>query len=336
MWINSFLYFWGSSLLLLLALPPTTTLAQTSSSSSSDPVVCDCGFRDENNHVWSEIWYADYSNYKSNLHKDAHYVVMDYTVNAKHKDTLNRVFDPNNVQIDEQGQVQLAVRKVNDNEYTSASFGTRRQDILYGTFRASIKTSPVPGTVAAFYFYRNDTCEIDIESLSRMQNPWKTFFSVQPQIYNPDGSASTLTNDKHELPFDPTSVSFFNSLSLSLDSSPKPLKPLFHQEYHEYRFDWIPDRIDYYIDGQHANSFNTTVPQSPGRVMLNHWTDGNPKYSGAAPDQDAFLSVANLTVFFNSSDAHEPLSCQKMQEPCNVAGKLIQKASFIYLRLTCL
>ena len=81
-----------------------------------------------------------------------------------------------------------------------------RQDILYGTFRASMKTSSEPGTVAAFFFFKDNTCEIDMESLSRIQNPWKTYFSVQPQIYNEDGSASNLTNDKHTLPFDPTSV----------------------------------------------------------------------------------------------------------------------------------
>lgn len=200
---------------LLLRLWQASILAvEATAGASDDPVVCDCGFRDENNHVWSEIWYADYSTYKVNVHKDVHYVVMDYTVNAKYNNTLNRVFDPTNVQVDENGQVQLAVRKLNDNEYTSASFGTRRQDILYGTFRVSMKTSSVPGTVAAFYFYRDDTCEIDIESLSRIQNPWKTFFSVQPQIYNPDGSASTLTNDKHDLPFDPTSVSFLDIVLL--------------------------------------------------------------------------------------------------------------------------
>jgi hypothetical protein len=68
-----------------------------------------------------------------------------------------------------------------------------------------MKTSNVPGTVAAFFFYRNDSSEIDIESLSRFSDPYKTYFAVQPQIYT-NGQASPLTNEKHDLPFDPTEV----------------------------------------------------------------------------------------------------------------------------------
>lgn len=70
-----------------------------------------------------------------------------------------------------------------------------------------MKTSNVPGTVAAFFFYRNDTCEIDIESLSRFSDPFKTYFAVQPQIYD-NGQASLLTNEKHDLMFDPTQVNY--------------------------------------------------------------------------------------------------------------------------------
>ncbi|KAI8143159.1 concanavalin A-like lectin/glucanase domain-containing protein [Fennellomyces sp. T-0311] len=224
---------------------------------------------------------------------------MNYTVPAKHENTIDRVFTPTNVRVVDQGDdagVHLTVQKLQDGKYTSASFGTRRQDILYGTFRANMKTTNVPGTVAAFFFFRNNTCEIDMESLSHIQNPWKTYLSVQPQIYNDDGSASTLTNDKHTLPFDPTSA------------------------FHEYRFDWTPEEITYYLDGEYANQFNTSIPGSPGRVIVNHWTDGNPKYSGLPPSEDATLQLANLTLFFNSSEATDPPPCQRSQKPCSISG----------------
>jgi beta-glucanase (GH16 family) len=82
-----------------------------------------------------------------------------------------------------------------------------RSDFLYGTYRARIKVSDHPGTVAAFYFYHNDTSEIDMETLSRFTDPYQTYFAVKPQIYNEDGSASNLTNEKHSLLFNPTQVS---------------------------------------------------------------------------------------------------------------------------------
>ncbi|KAI7855739.1 concanavalin A-like lectin/glucanase domain-containing protein [Circinella umbellata] len=221
---------------------------------------------------------------------------MDYTVPAKHVNTIDRIFDPNNVQVIGDNGIHLNVKKTDNDGFTSASFGTRRQDILYGTFRASMKTSSEPGTVAAFFFFKNNTCEIDMESLSRIQNPWKTYFSVQPQIYNEDGSASNLTNDKHTLPFDPTSA------------------------FHEYRFDWTPEDVTYYLDGEEANRINQNIPDAPGRVLINHWTDGNPNYSGLPPAQDATLSLANLTLFFNSSEATAPPACQRSSKPCSIAG----------------
>lgn len=78
---------------------------------------------------------------------------------------------------------------------------------MYGTFRTSMKMTDVPGTVQAFFFFRDNTCEIDMESVSRIQNPWQTYLTVQPQIYNEDGSASNLTNIKHPIDFNPTTVS---------------------------------------------------------------------------------------------------------------------------------
>lgn len=89
-------------------------------------VVCDCGFQDEANRVWSDIWYADYDSYRADLQKDTNYVVMDYTVSAKHPNTFDRVFDPNNVHVNEDGGIQLKVRKADNGLYTSASFGTKR------------------------------------------------------------------------------------------------------------------------------------------------------------------------------------------------------------------
>lgn len=69
-----------------------------------------------------------------------------------------------------------------------------------------MKTSHVKGTVAAFFYYHNDTNEIDIESLSKHKDPYKTYFALQPQIYNEDGTASALTNEKYNLDFNPAEV----------------------------------------------------------------------------------------------------------------------------------
>lgn len=94
--------------------------------SLDEPVVCDCGFIDEDNNVWSDVWYADYGTYKSNLQYDRNYVVMDYTVNAKHKNTMDRVFVPNNVKLSQTDGITLSVQKDANGKYTSAAVGTKR------------------------------------------------------------------------------------------------------------------------------------------------------------------------------------------------------------------
>ncbi|KAF7720846.1 hypothetical protein EC973_005914 [Apophysomyces ossiformis] len=159
-----------------------------------------------------------------------------------------------------------------------------------------MKTTSVGGTVAAFYFYRNVSSEIDVESLSKIQNPWQTYFAIQPQIYEPDGSASNITHEKHTLDFNPT------------------------EAFHEYRFDWSPGAVNFYIDGQYMRTMNQNVPSSPGRLMINHWSDGNPNFSGGPPAEEATLEIANLTLFFNSSEFTAPPVCHSTQEPCNVSG----------------
>ncbi|KAG1468135.1 hypothetical protein G6F56_004016 [Rhizopus delemar] len=276
------------SLLLL-----STACLQIVSAQKAEPVVCDCGFMDENYQVWSNIWYSDYSKYKSITHNDQYYQVMDYTIKSKAKNTIDRVFSPNNIKLNAQGMT-LTVKKDGQDKYSSASIGTKRSDFLYGTFRARMKISQVPGTVAAFFYYRNVSSEIDIETLSRLTNPWQTYFAIQPQIYNKDGSASPLTHQKYGLAFDPT------------------------QEYHEYRFDWIPGLVKFYVDGIPVGDMTTNVPSTSGRIMVNHWTDGNPNFSGGPPEKDSDMVISHLNMFFNSSESTDPPVCQKRSTPCNV------------------
>ncbi|KAI7869080.1 concanavalin A-like lectin/glucanase domain-containing protein [Spinellus fusiger] len=218
---------------------------------------------------------------------------MDYTIDAKSDDAFSRVFKPGNVKIQD-GFAQLTV-DVNNGNATSASFGTKRDDIMYGTFRAKLKVPDVPGTVSAFFFYRNDTCEIDVEALSHIQNPWQTNFAVQPQIYNEDGSASNLTSERYRPSFNPT------------------------EDFHEYRFDWTPEKVDFYVDTDHVYTMTTHVPNAPGRAILNHWTDGNPNFSAGPPKQNAILEVASMTLFFNSSTKAQP-ACRHTKSPCMIRG----------------
>lgn len=91
-------------------------------------------------------------------------------------------------------------------------------------------------------------------------------------------TADTGTFDVHQLPFEPS-----NGL-------------------HEYRFDWTPDGVSFYADGAWLTDMRWTYPDSPGYLSLNHWSNGNPLWSGGPPTQDAVTTVVYVKAYYNTSD----------------------------------
>jgi hypothetical protein len=87
-------------------------------------------------------------------------------------------------------------------------------------------------------------------------------------------------------------------------------------EFHEYRFDYLQDRILFYADSQLLAEMNgSSVPSGPGHLILQHWSNGNPLWSGGPPKEDAVLTVSYVKAYFNSSDSDTQSSweesCQK-------------------------
>ncbi|KAK2072335.1 hypothetical protein P8C59_006694 [Phyllachora maydis] len=146
-----------------------------------------------------------------------------------------------------------------DGMVPATEMDTSRLDVWWGTFRASMKMTSVPGTCAAFFWYFNDTQEIDMEFLSKDYNTSNNSYPVY-------------------LPFNPT------------------------LDFHEYRIDYMPGRVDFLADGQVlAEMTGSAVPESPGHLALSHWSNGNALWSGGPPAADATLVVNYVKAYFNSS-----------------------------------
>ncbi|KAK4459643.1 beta-glucanase [Cladorrhinum samala] len=181
--------------------------------------------------------------------------------------------------------LRLIVRKDEiDNMIPVAEIDTHRLDMLWGTFRASMRMAKQKGTCAAFFWYFNDTQEIDMEFLSKDFDSSNSSYPVNLVLQSREAvmagfdASKTKNFVKAHLPFDPT------------------------EDFHEYRIDYLPGRVFFYADGiMLAEIDGPAVPSSPGHLILQHWSNGNRLWSGGPPSTDAALTVRYVKAYFNSS-----------------------------------
>ncbi|KAI1106880.1 glycoside hydrolase family 16 protein [Jackrogersella minutella] len=174
--------------------------------------------------------------------------------------------------------------EIRDGMVTGADVSTTNLHYFHGTFRAGIKVTDIPGTCSAFFWYMNDTQEIDIEFLSwefnRDNNTFPVNLVLQSQESKDAGFDASKTGDfkKVNLPFDPTAA------------------------FHEYRIDFLPDRVRFYADAALLAEMNGTgVPSTAGNLQVSHWSNGNAGWSQGPPGADATTTVSYVKAYFNSS-----------------------------------
>lgn len=178
-----------------------------------------------------------------------------------------------------------------------------RNDMLYGSFRVGMKTTEVNGTCGAFFFYFNDTEEIDFEFLSKQQQQDNNGF-VNLVIQSP-ASAKMGYVDHSSPDFDEHSLAFSPSTG-----------------YNEYRFDWLPNRVDFYTNSKLLYSTTSNVPDVAGSIHLIHWSNGNAGWSGGPPKEDAALTISYVKAYFNSSSSETTQkslrSCVQDSQSCEI------------------
>lgn len=85
-------------------------------------------------------------------------------------------------------------------------------------------------------------------------------------------------------------------------------------DFHEYRFDYVPGKVVFYADSTElAVMTGSEVPSVGGHLILQHWSNGNPLWSGGPPESDAVLEVSYVKAYFNTSD---PLRLSNQVQKC--------------------
>lgn len=128
----------------------------------------------------------------------------------------------------------------------------------FGSYEIRMKLADAPSSITGFFLYRapDFSHEIDIEVFNEPDSKlWLTTYDK-----------GKIRNEyKEPLGFDPTAG------------------------YHDYRIDYYPDSVSFYIDGEHIQTWKDGFSKKPMRLMLNSWY---PSWlEGKSPKSDQYTFV---------------------------------------------
>ncbi|KAL6709096.1 hypothetical protein ACN47E_001912 [Coniothyrium glycines] len=192
--------------------------------------------------------------------------------------------------------LELWVRGDHSDGFVSgAEMVTSRTDALLGSFRVGMKLSNSSGTCGAFFFYYNNSQEIDMEFLSH-------------QFNNSQGAVNLVlqTPESVQHGYDASGTAEFHVSALPFNPS---------EQFHEYRFDWTKDRVAFYVDGQFLHEMTESIPTEGGGIFLNHWSNGDPAWSAGPPAQDTVMTISYVKAYFNSTDTERSQNEYKKRCP---------------------
>lgn len=261
---------------------------------------CECGYRVSSSSsqiaslLFTEALQTDFRKLSS-LNDSKDWGIKQVSLDAvPDMGRLGRIVEDQNIILNATG-LQLIVRStlVDGDLVSTGQTQSTREDIRFGSFRAYMQISPINGTCAASFWYHNDTQEIDIELLSRQQrrgrHPINFSIHSEESAGDDDNTSNTTSTIDRQLGFDPA------------------------KSFHEYRYDWSQEAVNFYMDGKWTGALDDFLPTASGYVQLSHWSNGFKGWSSGPPSQDALMTVAYFVGYFNSTD---PDRIQDYQSRC--------------------
>ncbi|KAK7418873.1 hypothetical protein QQZ08_011082 [Neonectria magnoliae] len=260
---------------------------------------CECGYTtgdagDGESMVFMDLLETDFTRI-NDISKNADWIRQQFNVSAENgRGEYGKSFLPNNIVVlPAEGEALsspdsnlglLVSSGISDDAVPAAEIDTARRDLHWGSYRTGMKLSATNGTCAAFFWYLNDTQEIDVEFLSREFEPGKGIYPVNLVIQS---------MQSREAGYDASKTGTFKRVNLDFDPT---------DAFHEYRFDYTAGKVVFYTDSkQVAMMHGSAIPSAAGHLILQHWSNGNPKWSGGPPAKDAMLRVSYIKAYFNSS-----------------------------------
>lgn len=162
-----------------------------------------------------------------------------------------------------------------------AEIETKRQDMLYGSFRALMR-SPAPyasgGSALAMRLLHNESISAELDLLSMDDSGL-------------DATYATTTNGMPPLPENGLN---YNTL-LGDDYMQSPW------DFWEYRMDWNEESIEWYAGVNKTRTMPASNWTLPVSFSIKHWSSGLPNWMQGPPLNDSGAALGWMRLFFNSS-----------------------------------
>lgn len=193
---------------------------------------------------------------------------------------------PSNVDVASASNLELFVDRYTLNHLVNgAELRTVRQDIQYGSFRASMR-SPSRGAGGSalsmiLKYNSSESLELDILNMD------------DPQL----ARITNLVNG--ELPAGDNTVSY-TALEQGLGLAPSVIP----WDFVDYRMDWTDYDVAFWANTaltREMGPANRTLPGLPQPLYLSHWSTGDSSYMQGPPADRSEANVAWIRTFFNSS-----------------------------------
>ncbi|KAK1726938.1 hypothetical protein CaCOL14_006524 [Colletotrichum acutatum] len=161
--------------------------------------------------------------------------------------------------------------------YKSGEVVTVAQNIKYASVRTVAVFSEPAGVCNGIFFYKNDNQETDIEWLSDA-NSQSNAGKRQVWFANQATSKTSLKSWLSVLP---------------------PTNPTTTE--HEYRIDWMPGVVRFFVDGIQTWQTTQSVPSQAGPWVFNNWANGDKGWSAGPPATDAIFKIKEIDMYYNTA-----------------------------------
>ena len=286
-------------------LPPsfficcTFSLCSTLGVSARDHQACSCGFYDALSQQLFTESVIVYFNESTALPLD--FVREDYE--HRHEKDWNALYvqgaDPSNVQLNESHALDLHLSPPTETHLVrGAGLRTSRRDIQYGSFRALMRSPPpdIAGSALSMMWKYNETQQAEL-SVMNTDSPAKAWVGT---FVNGEFTTRSLGANFSDLIGNASAnrnYTVFDGVMSNGSVNP--------WGFTEYRVDWTPDAINFYIGGNCTRTIEkrhkSDLASVPAPFYFKHWSTGN-RYSMAGPPfEPSIASIGWIRLFFNSS-----------------------------------